>query len=77
LDEQPQRDPFQAPPKSSLNTFTPGAPKKRTWSYYQELKKNDPRTYLSKETTVQMHKDYTELGKEFEDGDFRRYKDGI
>lgn len=71
LDEAPQRDPFQAPVRSSQRTDS-FAPKtlQRTWSYYQNLKKTDPKLYSNPKTTIQMHKDYAELGAKFEDGDF-------
>lgn len=70
--QQQQSDGFQAPPRSSQrsDSFSPRGPKKRTWSYYQEMKKNDPKSYYSKENTVQMHKDAIEMGDAFNDGDF-------
>lgn len=77
LDQVPQQDDFSAPPRSSQrrDTFAPKV-QKRTWSYYQELKKSDPDLYNSKQMTVQMHKDYEDLGRDFEDGDFNsaRYR---
>jgi hypothetical protein len=64
-------DGFQAPPQTQRrgDSFAPSTPK-RTWAYYQNLKKTDPKTYLNPKTQVQMHEDYLKLGKEFEDGDF-------
>jgi hypothetical protein len=44
--------------------------KKRTWSYYQEMKKTQPELYHNPKTTIQMHQDSAELGVAFEDGDF-------
>jgi hypothetical protein len=60
-------DTFQAPPRSSQrnDSFAPRGAQKRTWSYYQEMKKKDPKAYYSRENTVQMHKDAVELGSEF------------
>jgi len=71
LDQRPP-DNFQSPPRSNLRSdnFNQKGNQKRTWTYYQELKKKDPRGYLSQPTQVQMHKDYEELGSAFEDGDF-------
>lgn len=70
-DQPVQKDPFQAPPKSQRisDHFAPNV-QKRTWSYYQNLKKSDPVTYFDPKTTNQMHKDYEALGPAFEDGDF-------
>jgi len=71
-DQEPVTDPFQAPPRSSriTDTFKPNV-QKRTWAYYQNLKKSDYKTYSNPKTQVQMHKDYESLGSEFEDGDFK------
>lgn len=71
LNEQRQ-DLFQAPPGSAIRADQSLAPKKRTWSYYQDLKAKDPKAYLNPKTQVQMHNDYLALGKDFEDGDFNR-----
>lgn len=75
LDEPPQTENFQAPPRSNQRSdnFKPTGAKKRTWSYYQELKKSDPKLYFDPKTAVQMHDDAVELGTAFEDGDFHRY----
>lgn len=63
------KDGFQAPPRSS-NNFTFKGPPKRTWSYYQDMKSKDPKTYLNPKTLIQMEKDALELGDAFADGDF-------
>lgn len=65
-------DPFSAPPRSqsTQTSFTPSGPTKRTWSYYQELRKKDPNAWLDRKTAVQMQKDAIELGDEFMDGDY-------
>jgi hypothetical protein len=74
LNEAPKTDPFQAPPRST--SFSPtGGQKEHTWSWYQDLKKSDPKVYNDPKTTTQMIKDYESLGSRFEDGDFKRYGD--
>lgn len=67
-----EREQFQAPPRSGQrnDNFAPTGQKKRTWSYYQELKKSNYKLYSDPKTQVQMHKDAAELGSAFEDGDF-------
>jgi hypothetical protein len=72
---QEQQQNFQTPPRSSQrnDNFAPQGQKKRTWSYYQELKKSDYKAYSDPKTQVQMHKDAAELGTAFEDGDFNAY----
>lgn len=72
LDVQPQRDGFQSPPRSNQrnDSFAPKAAKKRTWSYYQELRKTNPDMYLDRKIANQMAQDAVELGEEFNDGDF-------
>ena len=46
------------------------AQKRRTWSYYQDLKTKNPTEYWRTKTQVQMHKDALALGEAFADGDF-------
>ncbi len=73
LDQTPQQnDLFQAPPRSSQrnDNFAPRGSTKRTWSYYQDLKKSNPNLYNDPKTNVQMQNDYLQLGTAFEDGDF-------
>lgn len=73
IDDTPMmKDPFRAPPRSS-NTFSPTGEKKRTWTYYQEMKKTDPSRYASRETNIQIQKDYISDPQGFADGDFDRY----
>lgn len=62
------------PPRSNTRdpNFNMGA-KKRTWSYYQELKKSDPDTYWNPKTAVQMDRDAIALGEAFKDGDYYRF----
>lgn len=72
IDKPEQQQTFQTPPASSVrsDSFAPKGASKRTWNYYQEMKKNNPKQYYDPKTNVQMHNDYIALGKEFEDGDF-------
>jgi hypothetical protein len=72
--DQEQRESFQSPPRSNQRSdnFAPSTTK-RTWSYYQKIKKENPKLYYDPKTTVQMHNDAIALGKEFEDGDFNAY----
>jgi hypothetical protein len=63
------RENFQTPPQTS-RTFRPVTDKKRTWSYYQEIKKTNPKLYTDSKTMNQMLSDAEALGPEFEDGDF-------
>lgn len=72
LDQQPQTQPFQAPPRSSIS-FTPTSGPKRTWAFYQKIKQDKPSEYYSPKIQNQMVQDYTALGTAFEDGDFNQY----
>ena len=64
-----QREDFQSPPRSQNSFSFKGAPK-RTWSYYQDMKKKNPRLYHDPKTLIQMEKDAIALGEAFQDGDF-------
>jgi len=46
------------------------AQQKRTWSYYQAMKKEDLSRYLSPKVQAEMHRDAQELQAAFTDGDF-------
>lgn len=63
------RETYQAPPQSN-RTFKPVTDKKRTWSFYQEMKKTNPKLYTDSKTMNQMLADAEALGPDFEDGDF-------
>lgn len=69
LTEAPKADSFSPPPRQSA-LFSTKPSEKRTWSYYQKLRKDQPEIYRNPQTQVQMQKDYMTYGKEFEDGDF-------
>lgn len=72
VDAPVKGDVFQAPPRSEQRTdnFSPSSSKKRTWSYYQELKKANPQLYFDRATAVQMAKDAVEYGEAFQDGNY-------
>lgn len=76
LDRPTQQQQFQAPPRSDVRFNPQGAPKK-TWSYYQELYKKDPKLYYDPKMTQEMVESHAKLGSEFEDGDFRKFGDTI
>lgn len=67
-----QNNLFQAPPRSNQrnDNFAPRGEVKRTWSYYQEMKKKNPGLFHDPQTNIQMQQDYIALGAAFEDGDF-------
>jgi len=71
LDKPVETAGFQAPPQNQGRVDRLGNNQEpKTWSYYQDLKKRDPKTYYSKKTAAQMEQDYATLGHAFEDGDF-------
>ena len=72
VNDQRQPDLFQSPPQSSTRR-DPGVQgrEKRTWSFYQKMRKEQPDVYYDPKTQVQLHKDSVALGKEFEDGDWQ------
>lgn len=61
---------FQSPPSSSHRSDPFASGPKRTWSYYQKMRKEDPDRYNDPKTKAQMTKDYQQLGSEFEDGNW-------
>jgi len=73
INENTKKETFQAPPQTS-RTFKPVTEQKRTWSYYQELKKSNPKVYYDKSIMNQMLADAEALGPQFEDGDFNTRK---
>ena len=71
MEQTQQQQTFQAPPKSDVRSaFQPTGAPKRTWSYYQQMKKENPKAYHDPKTNIQMHNDAIALGAEFQDGDF-------
>lgn len=71
VDKPTQQQPFQAPPRNA--GFNQSPPQERTWAYYQEMFKKDPKLRYDNKTNIQMQKDYIQLGSKFEDGDFHRF----
>lgn len=67
----PMKDPFATPIRTQhrSDSFAPQV-EKRTWSYYQKLRKENPKLYTDPKTQVQMHNDALALGDEFTDGDW-------
>lgn len=71
LNQVKTEDGFTAPPRTSRNdSFAPQGQKKRTWSYYQEMKKTNPDMYMNSKIANQMHDDMVTLGDDFKDGDW-------
>lgn len=65
--DRKQEETFSAPPKNQFGGFTSKSKTKAgTWSWYEDLKKSDPKTYWSKQTQVQMLKDADRLGADFD-----------
>lgn len=58
---------FEPPIRSSrTDSFTPNVPKK-TWSYYENLRRTQPEVYWDPKTQIEIHQMSNALGKEFED----------
>lgn len=70
LDREPVRESFETPPKSSSN-FAPSTGPKRTWSYYERIRKEQPEVYHDPQTQNQLIRDAATLGDEFKDGNYR------
>lgn len=68
LDQPKSSEQFQAPPRSQRNDSFAPSTQKRTWSYYQKMRKENPKLWLDNKTQTQMLKDRVELGDAFEDG---------
>lgn len=70
--DQPVRQSFQAPPKSSVQ-LGPVPEQKKTRSFYveqlKEMRKTNPHAYYSPQTLVEMDKMAQSLGEEFFDTD--------
>jgi hypothetical protein len=70
LEGQRQKENFQTPPTSTHRSDPFGTSPKRTWSYYQQIRKTDPARYRDPKTQDQMFKDALELGDAFQDGNW-------
>ncbi len=71
LDETAKPENFQTPPKSGQRSdnFAPRT-EKRTWSYYEKMRKENPRLYSDPKTQIQKLQDASALGEEFKDGNY-------
>lgn len=69
LDQAQQSDTFQSPPRTN-DRFAPKSGPKRTWEFYQRLKREQPSVYANSKTQTQMIMDHSQLGNAFEDGDY-------
>lgn len=73
--DQQRSDNFQAPPRGT-SSFGSGKPEiKKTWTYYQGLKKENPRLYHDPKTTNEMTEMAIRYGDDFYDGDYNRFGD--
>lgn len=73
MEDQPTRNVFQTPPRSEQRSEFKPTVQKRSWSFYQDLKKTNPKLYSDPKTQYQLHKDAESLGSDFMDGDFYAY----
>jgi hypothetical protein len=73
LEGQRQTEQFQAPPQSTMRSdpFTSNTPK-RTFSYYEKMRKEKPAQYFDPKIQDQMFKDAVALGDAFNDGGFKK-----
>lgn len=74
LDGQRQPELFQAPPQSTNRTDQSYSGPKRTWSYYEKMRKAEPAKYFDPKIQDQMFKDATDLGDDFKDGGFQNMR---
>lgn len=66
-----QTESLMSPPRTTQRAgFNPTTNQKRTWSYYENLRKSNPKLYYDPKIANQMHDDALSLGVEFQDGDF-------
>lgn len=70
LDQQVQATNMNVP--NTSQRFAPQGEKKRTWQYYQDMKKNEKEIYDNPRTALQMQRDAIELGDAFQDGDYNK-----
>lgn len=70
---KPLQQQYSPPPRSNVsntNNPMPLPPEKRTWAWYENLRKTNKTAYLDSKTQVQMLQDRMELGPAFEDSGF-------
>lgn len=73
LDEKPVQETFMAPPRSTQRSdnFSPKN-QTRNWSFYEKMRKENPKLYHDPKTHVQMHKDADTIDKQYGAGSFMR-----
>lgn len=69
LDEAQKQESFQSPPTSIQRSSFAPTTEKRTWSWWQNLKREKPKEYWDPKSVTQRHKDALSLGEDFNDGD--------
>lgn len=67
---QQRQDDQSMPRNSQRSGFTPKLSEKRTWAFYEKMRKENPKLYYDSKTINQKHDDAVALGIEFQDGDF-------
>jgi hypothetical protein len=75
---QPQQQ-YTPPPRNQTQNPQnplPSPPEKRTWAWYENLRKTNKNAYLDSKTQVQMLQDRMELGESFNDAGFDIYAGG-
>lgn len=60
-------------PLLSTNSIGNKPKEKKTWSYYQKMRKENPKLYKDPKTQQEMAQSAAELGREFEDGDYAKW----
>lgn len=70
LNQQQQQQDYTSPPRSQQrsDSFAPRS-EQRTWSWWQNKKKENPGFYWDPKNVAQRHKDAQNLGSAFDDGD--------
>lgn len=71
LDAQPSTDQFQPPMRTNIRQAQESSGTKRTWTWYEKLRKEQPAVYHDPKTQVQMHQDAIALGDAFKDGNWK------
>lgn len=76
----PRQQQFQPPPRNTgnpPNPNIPGIPEKRTWAYYEDLRRKNRNAYLSQKVQLQMLQDRMEQGETFNDSGFDTNLGGV
>lgn len=72
--DQTPTESFQAPVRGQ-SSFGSKAEPKKTWTYYQDLKRTNPKLYHDPKITNEMIAMAERLGDAFKDGDYARFND--